>query len=73
MLDTLLCVMSFSAGVIRGAARQTLGVLVNLCAYWAFGIPLSLGLGFLLGWGVRGFWIGMAVTTTVQVRSNPKP
>lgn len=40
---------------------------VNLGAYWAFGIPLSVFLAFPTGWGVRGLWIGMAVTTTVQV------
>lgn len=56
-----------TAGVIRGAARQNLGVIVNLGAYWVFGIPLSVALGLWAGWGVRGFWIGMAVTTTVQV------
>ena len=70
MFDKLPFVFTLSivSGTIRGAARQNLGLLVNLGAYWAFGMPLALGLGFWAGWGVRGFWIGMAVTTTVQVR-----
>ena len=56
-----------AAGVIRGAARQKLGVAVNLGAYWVFGIPLAVYLAFPAGWGVHGLWVGMAVTTTVQV------
>lgn len=56
-----------TAGVIRGAARQKLGVAVNLGAYWVFGIPLAVWLAFPAGWGVHGLWVGMAVTTTVQV------
>ena len=46
---------------------------VNLGAYWVFGIPLAVYLAFPAGWGVHGLWVGMAVTTTVQVgRRSPE-
>lgn len=54
------------SGVIRGAARQTLGVAVNLAAYWGLGMPLMILLAFPFHWGVRGFWSGMAVMCAVQ-------
>lgn len=54
------------SGIIRGAARQKLGVTVNLFAYWAFGMPLMVVLAFPFQWGVRGFWAGMAVMCSVQ-------
>ncbi len=31
-----------------------------------FGLPLMMSLAFLLRWGVRGFWVGMAITCAVQ-------
>jgi MATE family multidrug resistance protein len=34
-------------------------MLANLVGYWVLGLPLGLGLCFLLHWGIYGLWIGL--------------
>ena len=61
------CVLS---GTLRGAGRQALGAYLNLFGYWVVGVPLAWLFGFRLGLGALGFWIGLAVTTSLQVRGG---
>lgn len=53
-------------GILRGAGRQELGALLNLCSYWGLGLPSAYLLAFNAGWGLRGLWAGLAICTTVQ-------
>jgi MATE family multidrug resistance protein len=47
------------AGVLRGAGRQSIGAMVNLCGYYVFGLPLGALFAFYFHWGLLGLWIGM--------------
>ena len=53
-------------GVLRGTGMQKIGATVNLVGYWVLGVPLSAVLGFKLGWGVFGFWVGVGLTSVLQ-------
>lgn len=54
------------SGCIKGAGRQALGSLVNLLAFWCFGLPLAALFALQLSWGATGLWWAMAVTSSVQ-------
>jgi MATE family, multidrug efflux pump len=54
-----------SLGVLRGANDTRVPVLINLLGYWMLGLPVSLFLGFRLGWGPRGLWWGLVIGLVV--------
>jgi len=45
---------------LRGLGDTTIPLFYALFGYWVVGISLSLGLGFLAGWGGVGVWCGLA-------------
>jgi len=52
-------------GVLRGAGDTRVPVLITMLGYWILGIPVSLLLGFRLGWGPRGLWWGLVIGLVV--------
>lgn len=54
-----------TAGILRGQGRQRLGSYVNLIAYYAIGIPVSVILAFGYKMELVGLWSGMGVALTV--------
>lgn len=48
-----------TTGALRGAGDTTTPMLANFVAYWLIGIPTGYVLGFRLGWGALGIWIGL--------------
>ncbi|KAL0731574.1 hypothetical protein Bca4012_027668 [Brassica carinata] len=63
IFDALHAVLS---GVARGSGRQDIGAYVNLAAYYLFGIPTAVVLGFRFKMRGRGLWIGITVGSCVQ-------
>ncbi|KAG2281526.1 hypothetical protein Bca52824_052746 [Brassica carinata] len=63
IFDALHAVLS---GVARGSGRQDIGAYVNLAAYYLFGIPTAVVLGFRFNMRGRGLWIGITVGSCVQ-------
>ncbi|XP_022558284.2 protein DETOXIFICATION 14 isoform X2 [Brassica napus] len=63
IFDALHAVLS---GVARGSGRQDIGAYVNLAAYYLFGIPTAVVLGFTFKMRGRGLWIGITVGSCVQ-------
>ncbi|CAH8337401.1 unnamed protein product [Eruca vesicaria subsp. sativa] len=63
IFDALHAVLS---GVARVSGRQDIGAYVNLAAYYLFGIPTAIVLGFRFKMGGRGLWIGITVGSCVQ-------
>ncbi|GMH27655.1 hypothetical protein Nepgr_029498 [Nepenthes gracilis] len=54
------------SGVAVGAGWQAYVAYVNVGCYYVFGIPLGLVLGYKIGLGVKGIWLGMLLGTVVQ-------
>ncbi|KAJ4829604.1 hypothetical protein Tsubulata_014269 [Turnera subulata] len=65
------CPQTTGCGVLRGSARPTLGANINLGSFYGVGLPVSMLMGFVMGWGLFGLWLGLlaaqAVCATVMV------
>lgn len=55
------CPQTVGCGVLRGSARPAHAAHVNLGAFYLVGMPVAVGLGFGLGVGFCGLWIGLLV------------
>ena len=53
------CPQTVGCGVVRGSARPSTAANVNLGAFYLVGMPVAVGLGFWLGVGFCGFWLGL--------------
>lgn len=49
------------AGVLRGLGDTRTPLLANLVGHWMVGMPVGVTLGFALGYGIFGIWIGLSV------------
>ncbi|XP_074574886.1 protein DETOXIFICATION 21-like [Curcuma longa] len=54
------------SGVAIGAGWQSVVAYVNITCYYAIGIPIGVLLGYLIGFQVKGIWIGMLLGTFAQ-------
>lgn len=52
-------VQAVAAGALRGAGDVRFPFAINVAAHWLVGLPLSLYLAFVVGWGARGLWWGL--------------
>lgn len=50
-----------SIGLLRGLGDTRVPMLANIVGFWCIGIPVSLVLGFVLGYGAVGLWWGLVV------------
>ncbi|RVW38300.1 Protein detoxification51 [Vitis vinifera] len=53
------CPQTVGCGVLRGSARPSTAANVNLGAFYLVGMPVAVGLGFWLGVGFCGLWVGL--------------
>jgi MATE family multidrug resistance protein len=69
-----------ATGALRGAGNTHAGLIVHIIGYWIIGLPVGCWLGFRLGWGAVGLWIGLCAglivagvaLTTVWRRTTKK-
>ncbi|XP_020099322.1 protein DETOXIFICATION 14-like [Ananas comosus] len=54
------------SGICRGCGWQHLGAYINLGAFYLFGIPAAVLLGFRMHLGGKGLWIGIICGSTTQ-------
>ncbi len=50
-----------ATGALRGAGDTRTPLALNLIGHWALGLPVGWLLGFRLGLGVVGLWVGLSV------------
>jgi MATE family multidrug resistance protein len=48
-------------GLLRGLGDTRMPMIINVIGFWCVGIPVSLWLGFGLGYGAVGLWWGLVV------------
>jgi len=60
-----------ASGLLRGLGDTRVPMIINMLAFWCFGIPVSLWLGFGLGLGAVGLWwglvLGLAIVAVILV------
>ncbi|KAF5763589.1 putative multi antimicrobial extrusion protein [Helianthus annuus] len=54
------------SGIARGSGWQHIGAYVNLGAFYLFGIPAAVLLGFPLHLKAKGLWIGIVIGSAIQ-------
>ena len=52
-------------GALRGLEDVKVPSVVALLAYWSLALPIGYSLGFLLGWGAPGVWVGLLTGLSV--------
>jgi MATE family multidrug resistance protein len=50
-----------SIGLLRGLGDTRMPMIVNVLGFWCIGMPVSLWLGFGIGYGAVGLWWGLVV------------
>jgi multidrug resistance protein, MATE family len=50
-----------SLGLLRGLGDTRVPMVVNVLGFWCLGIPVSLWLGFVVGFGAVGLWWGLVL------------
>ncbi len=66
-LPTLSCLVLFDGfcgaqtGIVRALGKQGIVSLMFLLFYYLVALPIAAFLGFVLGWGLSGFWAGFIV------------
>ena len=63
-LDAMQCV---SSGILRGAGKQHVGAVLNLIAFYIFGLPISYWACFHLELGVEGLLVGLVIGSGIQM------
>ncbi|KAM0041037.1 putative multi antimicrobial extrusion protein [Helianthus debilis subsp. tardiflorus] len=63
VVDGIQAVLS---GAVRGSARQKIGAILNLGAYYLIGIPLAVLFAFVLHFGGKGLWCGIIAALSAQ-------
>ncbi|KAG8527542.1 uncharacterized protein KY384_007694 [Bacidia gigantensis] len=58
LFDAVACCCN---GILRGLGRQKVGGYVQVTAYYAVAIPISLSTAFGLDWRLYGLWAGVSV------------
>ncbi|URE12166.1 Multidrug and toxin extrusion protein 1 [Musa troglodytarum] len=53
------CPQTTGCGVLRGSARPTTGANINLGAFYLVGTPVAIVMGFVVGMGFPGLWLGL--------------
>jgi MATE family multidrug resistance protein len=48
-------------GLLRGVQDTRVPMIIATLSYWVVGMPVAYVLGFVLGWGGVGVWLGLAV------------
>ena len=54
-----------NSGTIRALGKQNIASIFSVVWFWIIVVPLGYILGFKVGWGVVGIWIGVPIGLTI--------
>ena len=52
-------------GLLRGLQDTGVPMVMAAVSYWVVGLPASYVLGFVVGWGAVGVWLGLVISLVV--------
>ena len=52
---------AIAIGLLRGVQDTRVPMYIAVICYWCFGLPAAYWLGFGLGWGGQGIWLGLVI------------
>lgn len=55
-------IQAVGVGILRGMQDVNIPTLITIVVYWVINLPLGYALGFPLGFGITGIWIGFVVS-----------
>ena len=58
-------IQTVATGALRGLGETNIPMLVNLCGYWLFGLPVGYYFCFQMSLGVRGLWWGLTAALII--------
>jgi len=53
-------------GAFQGAGRAVPTLIINMIRSFILGIPFALFFAFVLGWGLNGVWVGIAIAAIIS-------
>ncbi len=59
-------IQTIMSGIVLALGFQRRGAVINAVAFYVFGVPLGLYLGFGRGLGAEGLYLGIAAGPAIQ-------
>lgn len=54
-------IQAVATGALRGLGDTRTPMVAHIVCYWAIGLPVGWWLTYPMGWGARGFWVGLSL------------
>jgi len=61
LLQIFDCSQNIGVGILRGLGDVRSSFRISLVGYWLIGLPIAYLAGIVLGYGIYGIWVGLAV------------
>ncbi|MGU7773864.1 MATE family efflux transporter [Burkholderia sp. MR1-5-21] len=72
LLQIFDCSQNIGVGILRGLGDVKSAFRISIVGYWMIGLPVAWATGVMLGYGIYGIWIGLAIglaaTATMLLR-----
>ena len=72
LLQVFDCSQNIAVGILRGLGEVKRSFRISIVGYWMIGLPVAWSAGLMLGYGIYGIWIGLAIglaaTATMLLR-----
>jgi MATE family multidrug resistance protein len=72
LLQIFDCSQNIGVGILRGLGDVKSSFRISIVGYWMIGLPVAWSVGLMLGYGIYGIWVGLAIglaaTATMLLR-----
>jgi MATE family multidrug resistance protein len=72
LLQIFDCSQNIGVGILRGLGDVKSSFRISIVGYWMIGLPVAWSAGLMLGYGIYGIWVGLAIglaaTATMLLR-----
>ena len=61
LLQVFDCSQNIGVGILRGLGDVKSSLRISIVGYWMIGLPVAWSAGVVLGYGIYGIWVGLAI------------